>query len=164
MKGINLFKGLLFSIKNKNRINVCWALTIYPFWRLYICKHSNPQKWPPWDFRGGPVVKTAISTGWDVVSIPGQGNKIPHALWWVERKKESKRVKEVLNSSQIHLHSWFPQQNPLVCFPVSSTLCSLAQNTSPDLRWCRKKSQRSGVFLFQVTFAASQKLPRFSMP
>ena len=31
------------------------------------------------DFHGGPLVKNLPSNGRDVVSIPGQGTKIPHA-------------------------------------------------------------------------------------
>ena len=33
------------------------------------------------DFHGGPVAKNLPSNGRDVVSIPGQGTKIPHASW-----------------------------------------------------------------------------------
>ena len=33
------------------------------------------------DFHGGPVVKNLLSHGRDVVSIPGQGTKIPHVSW-----------------------------------------------------------------------------------
>ena len=34
-----------------------------------------------WDFSGGPVVKTLPSNERGVRSIPGQGARIPHALW-----------------------------------------------------------------------------------
>ena len=33
------------------------------------------------DISGGPVVKTSSSNTGGVGSIPGQGDKIPHALW-----------------------------------------------------------------------------------
>ena len=33
------------------------------------------------DFHGGPVAKNLPSNGRDMVSIPGQGTKIPHASW-----------------------------------------------------------------------------------
>ena len=33
----------------------------------------------PWDFPGGPEVKTSPSISGGVGSIPGQGTKIPHA-------------------------------------------------------------------------------------
>ena len=33
------------------------------------------------DFPGGPVVKTLPSNAGGASSIPGQGDKIPHALW-----------------------------------------------------------------------------------
>ena len=33
------------------------------------------------DFRGGPGIKTLPSSAGDSGSIPGQGAKIPHALW-----------------------------------------------------------------------------------
>ena len=38
------------------------------------------------DFPGGPVVKTAPNAG-GVVSIPGGGAEIPHALWPKKKKK-----------------------------------------------------------------------------
>ena len=34
-----------------------------------------------WDFPGGPVVKTPPFNAGCVDFIPGQGAKIPHALW-----------------------------------------------------------------------------------
>ena len=34
-----------------------------------------------WDFPGSPVVKTSPSNAEGVGLIPGQGAKIPHALW-----------------------------------------------------------------------------------
>ena len=40
------------------------------------------------DFPGGPVVKTAPSAG-GVVSIPGGGAEIPHALWPKKKKKKN---------------------------------------------------------------------------
>ena len=33
------------------------------------------------DFPGGPVVETVPSSAGGAASIPGQGAKIPHALW-----------------------------------------------------------------------------------
>ena len=112
------------------------TLLAFPTWISY------------WERATSPVVqglRLCAATAGDMGSIPGQGNKIPHALWWVERKKEIKRVKKVLISSQIHVHSWFPQQNQLICCPISSTLCSLVQNTLTDLRWCRKNTEERGV-------------------
>ena len=47
------------------------------------------------DFPGGPVVKTAPNAG-DVVSIPGGGAEIPHALW-PKKKKERKKQKQYCN-------------------------------------------------------------------
>ena len=41
-----------------------------------------------WDFPGGPVVKTLPSTTGGAGSIPGQGTKIPHALWKWKHKPE----------------------------------------------------------------------------
>ena len=42
------------------------------------------------DFPGGPVVKTAPNAG-GVVSIPGGGAEIPHALWPKKKKKKMKQ-------------------------------------------------------------------------
>ena len=39
------------------------------------------------DFPGGPVVKNPPSNAGDMGSIPGQGNKIPHAAGAVTRVK-----------------------------------------------------------------------------
>ena len=38
-------------------------------------------KKPERDFPGGPVVKTLPSNAGGAGSIPGQGAKLPHALW-----------------------------------------------------------------------------------
>ena len=35
----------------------------------------------PWDFPGGPVVKTSPSNAGGAGSNPSRGAKIPHALW-----------------------------------------------------------------------------------
>ena len=40
----------------------------------------------PREFPGGPVVRT-LRPG----SIPGQGNKIPHAAWCGQKKKKEKK-------------------------------------------------------------------------
>ena len=40
------------------------------------CKFKKEKHW---DFPGGPVVKKPPSNARDAGSIPGQGNKIPHA-------------------------------------------------------------------------------------
>ena len=45
----------------------------------YIIKNN-------WDFPGSPVVKTPPSNAEDVGSIPGQGTKIPHAMWSRDKK------------------------------------------------------------------------------
>ena len=49
-----------------------------------------PRREGPWDFPGsGPVVKTVSNAG-GVGSIPGQGTKIPSAMWWCGQKKKKK--------------------------------------------------------------------------
>ena len=42
--------------------------------------HKDVEKWPWWDFPGGPVVKNPPYNAGDAGAIPGQGTKIPHAL------------------------------------------------------------------------------------
>ena len=49
-----------------------------------------PRREGPWDFPGsGPVVKTVSNAG-GVGSIPGQGTKIPSAMWWCGQKKKKR--------------------------------------------------------------------------
>ena len=43
----------------------------------------------PWDFPGGPVVKTLSSNTEGANQIPGQGANIPHAFW---SKKKTKKT------------------------------------------------------------------------
>ena len=111
-----------------------------------------------------PVVqglRLCADTAGDTGSIPGQGTKIPHALQWVERNQKGKEGTQFFPDTSTLLR---PTTKPtrLLSYFLNSVLSGT--NTLTDLRWWRKKSQRSAVFLFQVTFAASQKLPRFSMP
>ena len=42
------------------------------------------------DFPGGPVVKNPPCNAGDAGSIPGQGAKIPHALWPKNQKGKQK--------------------------------------------------------------------------
>ena len=43
----------------------------------------------PWDFPGGPVVKTLPSNAGGAYSFPVWGPKIPHALWpKIQNRKE----------------------------------------------------------------------------
>ena len=44
-------------------------------------EQRNDKSFILWDFPGGPVVGTSPSNAGGVSSIPGQGAKIPHALW-----------------------------------------------------------------------------------
>ena len=41
----------------------------------------------PWNFPGGPGVKNPPSNAGDTGSIPGQGTKIPHAVWHSQKRK-----------------------------------------------------------------------------
>ena len=58
----------------------------------------------------GPVVKTAPNAG-DVVSIPGGGAEIPHALWPKKKKKERNRsdvvTSEVKTLQMVHFKKIF---------------------------------------------------------
>ena len=38
------------------------------------------------DFFGGPMVNTLPSNAGGVVLIPGPGTKIPHAMWYSQKK------------------------------------------------------------------------------
>ena len=44
------------------------------------------------DCPGNPLFKTSPSIAGDAGSIPGQGGKIPHALWL--KKKKKKKIKQ----------------------------------------------------------------------
>ena len=50
-----------------------------------------------WDFSGGPVVKTLPSSERGVRSIPGQGAKIPQALWPKNQNKPNIIQKQYCN-------------------------------------------------------------------
>ena len=124
--------------------------------------HRGPFKTQ--DLQSSPVVqglRLCADTAGDTGSIPGQGTKIPHALQWVERNQKGKEGTQFFPDTSTLLR---PTTKPtrLLSYFLNSVLSGT--KTLTDLRWWRKKSQRSAVFLFQVTFAASQKLPRFSMP
>ena len=45
-----------------------------------------------WDFPGGPVVRTLPSSAGGAGSIPGQGAKIPHALWPKNQKHKTAAI------------------------------------------------------------------------
>ena len=47
-------------------------------------------------FPGGAVVKTSLSNAEGAGSIPGQGSKIPHALW-PKKKKQNIKQKQYCN-------------------------------------------------------------------
>ena len=55
----------------------------------YLDKDLNLEKESITGFSHGPVVKTLPSTAGDVGLIPGQGNKISHAMWCGQGKKKS---------------------------------------------------------------------------
>ena len=44
-------------------------------------RSGQSQKLTHWDFAGGPVVRTHASSAKGMHLIPGQGTKIPHAMW-----------------------------------------------------------------------------------
>ena len=45
------------------------------------------------EFSGGPVVKTWAFTAVDPGAIPGQGTKIPQAVWCGQKRKKEKNNK-----------------------------------------------------------------------
>ena len=53
-----------------------------------------PQRAGGWDLPGGPVVKTSLSNADRADSIPGQGDKIPHASW---PKRQNIKQKQYCN-------------------------------------------------------------------
>ena len=60
-----------------------------------------------WEFPGDPVIKTRGFPAVDAGSIPGQGTKIPQAVWW-GKKKKSHHLKDIMPTSwvgqKVHLH------------------------------------------------------------
>ena len=66
------------------------------------CSSPLLESFIPW----GLVVKTSPSKAGDVCSIPGQGAKIPHALWPKKQKikqKQNKFNKDIKNGPHINL-------------------------------------------------------------
>ena len=65
------------------------------------CSSSPFESLIPW----GLVVKTSPSKAGNVCSIPGQGAKIPHALWPKKQKikqKQNKFNKDIKNGPHIN--------------------------------------------------------------
>ena len=62
------------------------------------------------DFLGGPVVKTSPSNAGGVGSIPGQGAKIPHALWPKNQNIKQKQYCDKFNKDfkkMVHIKKIF---------------------------------------------------------
>ena len=59
---------------------------------------ENPLKTDPWDFLGGPVVKTSPSNAGGEGSISGGGAKIPHAS---RPKNQNVKHKQYCNTFNI---------------------------------------------------------------
>ena len=52
----------------------------------------KPLKWCySRDFSGGQVVNTVSNAG-DISLIPGQGTKIPHPLWYSQKKSKQRTL------------------------------------------------------------------------
>ena len=61
----------------------------------------------PWDFPGGPVVKTAPSSVRGSGSIPGQGAEIPRASWPKHQKSlKKKNANECCNKCSKGFKKW----------------------------------------------------------
>ena len=43
------------------------------------------------------MARTPASSPWDAGLIPGQGSKIPHAMWCSQKKKKQKQLKNKRN-------------------------------------------------------------------
>ena len=71
----------------------------------------------PWDFPGGPVVKTSPSKAGGAGSIPGRGAKIPHASW---PKKQNIKQKQYFNKFNKDLKNGPHQKKNLKKKKVSS--------------------------------------------
>ena len=78
-KALKNFSGSLFdknSLSCVHTYNVCILLC-----KCYRLMNSVLKVTYVRDFPGGPVVKTSPSKARGMGLIPGQGTKIPHALW-----------------------------------------------------------------------------------
>ena len=75
------------------------------FWGTERLESHIHEKEMDWDFPGGPVVKTSPSKAGGAGSIPGQGTKIPLALWPKNQNiKKSNIVKNLINTlKKVHI-------------------------------------------------------------
>ena len=64
------------------------------------------EVWEAWDFPGCPVLRlSTVNAG----SIPGQGTKIPHAVWCIQKIKGGK--KKIYIYIYIHTHTYEKSEN-----------------------------------------------------
>ena len=103
-----------------------WIINAFKLWMLektlenpLDCKEIKPVNHkgnPPWIFIEKTVtetvaVRTLLSTAGDAVLYPGQGPKIPHAMWpkkkkAIEQKQYYKNSKKTLKMIHINKKEW----------------------------------------------------------
>ena len=86
------------------------------------------------DFPGGPVVKNLLSSGEDAGSTPGQGTKIPHAMWQAHLPKLlSLRVAMKIPGAPRHETGKKKNRFPALYSSLSPGLCILSDIWSYSL-------------------------------
>ena len=71
------------------------------------CEHylkNEIKKKKERDFPGDPVIKTLPSNAGGVGLIPGQGTKIPYAVWCSQNRKIKKKISEIKKSNNCSEH------------------------------------------------------------
>ena len=56
----------------------------------------NENSWG-WEFHGNPVGTVPASTAGGTGSVPDQGTKILHATWRKQKKKEKKKIRQIVH-------------------------------------------------------------------
>ena len=108
-----------------------------------VNSESAPLSRKPGDFPGDPVVKTSLSNAGDAGLVPGQGDKIPQALW---SKKNLRKQKQYCNKFNKDFQKWTTSKK------------------KKNLNQKEKKKRKPGMELkgFQCYFLAWKKNPPWS--
>ena len=100
-------------------------------------------------------LRLCASTAGDKGSIPGQGTKIPHAVWHSQKMKKKKKVfKEgiikVITDNNTHMHAKSLQSCPTLCDPMDCSPARLAcPQDSPGNTAVGCHALFQGIFLTQ---------------
>ena len=81
-----------------NTVSIINTIFYYKVSHNQLFFHQVIQIRSIWDFPGGPVVKASPSNAGGAGLIPGQGAKIPHALWPKKQNIKQKQYCFIKNS------------------------------------------------------------------